>query len=96
MAPREGRSCADGLLHLNFCLTGEGNLTWLHMNFLDYNMAFDKVNTVELHGILHNDREPQHILTNMFNTRENSMMSMRINNESVRMETDQPRISTTI
>ena len=82
--------------HLNFCLTDEGNLTWLHVIFLDYKKAFGKVNTVELHGILHNDREPQHILTNIFNTRDNSMMFMKINNETVRMETDQPRISTTI
>ena len=44
--------------------------------------------------MLHNDRVPQQILTNVFNTRENNMMLLKINNETVRIETYKPRIST--
>ena len=44
--------------------------------------------------MLHNDRVPQQNLTNVFNTRENNMMPMKINDETLRIETYQPRIST--
>ena len=64
--------------------------------FLDYKKTFVKNNTVTLLEVVRNEREPQHILTNMFNTRDNNTMSMKINNETVRMETYQPRISTNV
>jgi len=42
-------------------------------------MTFDKANTVKLVEIIHNERAPKLILTHMFNTHENNMISMKIN-----------------
>jgi hypothetical protein len=67
--------------HSKFCLKSKGNLTWLHiMAFVDYKKAFDKVNRVKLFEILHNDRVPQQIITKIFSTYENNMISIKVNN----------------
>lgn len=77
-------------------MTGERNLACYTYAFVDYKNPFDKVNTVKLLEILHNDREPQQILTSMFNNHENDIISMKINNETDRMETYQTSSSTRI
>jgi hypothetical protein len=75
-------------------LTGEGKLAWLHIWFVDYKKAFDKVNTVKLFEVIHNEREPKQILTHMFNTHEYNKISMKINNETDKLENYQLRNST--
>lgn len=39
-----------------------------HIAFIDYKKGFDKDNRIKLCGTLHNDRVPQHTITNKFNT----------------------------
>ena len=57
-------------------------------------MTFDKANTVKLVEIIHNERAPKQILTHMFNTHENNMISIKINSETDRMENFRLRSST--
>ena len=41
-----------------------------HIVFIDYKKGFDKDNRIKSSETLHNDRIPQHTITNIFNTYE--------------------------
>jgi len=78
---RKGRSCTDPTFCLKLLIEKEGNLTWKHLLFIDYEKTFDNIQRQILVNILKSRQIPDTLLKAIVNIYTQNKILITFNNK---------------